>query len=897
MSNTSPGTRLGPYELVGPLGAGGMGEVYRGRDTRLDRAVAIKRLPPSLASDPDARSRFEREARAVGALNHPHICTLYDVGHDDQSAFLVMELVEGETLASRLERGRLPLEHALAIAEQIAGALERAHRQGIVHRDLKPANVMIARGGAAATPHVKLLDFGLARLVDRQAVSFTSSVDVTRAPQAPMTGAGTILGTLYYMSPEQVEGKETDHRTDIFALGALLYEMLTGHRAFSGESPASTMAAILERQPAPLSAGQVVAPAWLDLVIRRALAKDPDERWQSASDIATCLREMPGVMSTAAASPPRSSNRLLALAGVALAAVAAGAAATWLLTPRSSGPSSPPLARLILPTAPATGLAKTLALGFLALSPAGDMVAFVGTAGGQRSIFVRRLDQSAATVVPNTMAAGGPFFSPDGRWLAYHTAGPSGGLIKVLLATGTATTICPLKDQIRGAVWAPDGTIIFGSNQGPLYRVSAGGGTPEPLAPLRSGELAHRWPALLPDGDHVLFNAGARVTPRWDSLPIEVLNLRTGARQSIDLQGMAPRFVQPGRLLFARDAQIMAVPFDPRSLKATGSAVSVVGDVANVWSVGASHYALSDTGTLVFASESLVTDGLSMTRVPIAAAMRSLPVPPRYYVDPIVSPNGRFVAVEDLGDADDIWVIDLQTGAPQRLTFNAGEDETPVWSPDGLWVAYASDRSEGRQILRRRADGGGAEERVWSGAAHLHVEDWTPDGRYLITSGVGEEGLGLLDLHASPPTVRVFMPAQRGVTMARLSADGRWIAYAAGESGSDEIYVQDFPQLSARWQVTQGGGVNAMWSADGRALFYRRGETLFRVPVQTAASALSFSAAVPIFKVLPGVKGNHRPWAVMPNGDALVLENKSGDQGAQLNLFLNWAATLFERPR
>jgi tricorn protease-like protein len=286
-----------------------------------------------------------------------------------------------------------------------------------------------------------------------------------------------------------------------------------------------------------------------------------------------------------------------------------------------------------------------------------------------------------------------------------------------------------------------------------------------------------------------------------------------------------------------------------------------------------------------------------MTRVPLAAAMRSLPVPRRYYVDPIVSPNGRFVAVEDLGGADDIWVIDLETGAPQRLTFNAGEDETPVWSPDGLWVAYASDRPEGRQILRRRADGGGAEERVWSGAAHLHVEDWTPDGRYLITSGVEEEGLGLLDLHASPPTLRAFMPAQRGVTMARLSADGRWIAYAAGEAGSDEIYVQDFPQLSARWQVTQGGGVNPMWAADGRALFYRRGETLFRAPVQTAASALSFSAAVPIFKVLPGVKGNHRPWAVMPNGDALVLENKSGDQGAYLNVFLNWAATLFERPR
>jgi eukaryotic-like serine/threonine-protein kinase len=875
-----------------------MGEVYRARDTRIDRTVAIKRLPPALASDPEARSRLEREARAIGALNHPHICTLYDVGHDDQSAFLVMELVEGETLASRLERGRLPLEHALAIAEQIASALDRAHRHGIVHRDLKPANVMVVRGGGSATPHVKLLDFGLARPLNRAAVSFASSAAVTRATPEPITGAGTILGTLNYMSPEQVEGKEADHRADIFALGALLYEMLTGNRAFSGDSPASTMAAILERQPPPLSAVQPVAPAWLDLVIRRALAKDPDERWQSASDIATYLREMPKVASsTAAQSPPRSSTRLLTLAGVALAALAAGAVATWFWTTRTSETSSPSLARLTLPAAPATGLSKTLSMGVLAVSPAGDVVAYVGTAGGQRSIFVRRLDQPTGTVVPNTTTGAGPFFSPDGRWLAYQQAGQAGGLIKVLLATGTATTICPLKDQIRGAVWAPDGTIIFGSNQGPLYRVSADGGTPEPLAPLRSGEHAHRWPALLPDGDHVLFTAGAADTTRWDSVAIEVMNLRTGSRQSVDLQGMAPRFVPPGRLLFARDAQLMAVPFDPRSLKATGSAIMAVDDVANVWSVGASHYAVADTGTLVFASESLGTDGLSMATVPIAAAMRPLPVAPRFYVDPIVSPKGRFVAVEDLGDADDIWVIDLQTGAPQRLTFNPSEDETPVWSPDGLWVAYASDRPEGREILRRRADGGGAEERLWRGTGHLHLEDWTQDGRYLITSGLEQEGLGLLDLQAAPPTMRAFMPGQRGVIMARVSADGRWIAYAAGDSGSEEIYVQDFPQLTARWQVTQGGGVNPMWTADGRAMLYRRGETLFRVPVQTAGSAMSFGAAVPIFKVLPGVKGTHRAWAVLPNGDALVLENKSGDRGAYLNVFLNWAATLFDRPR
>ncbi len=892
MSTISPGTRLGPYELAGLLGAGGMGEVYRGRDTRLDRAVAIKRLPPALASDPEARSRFEREARAIAALNDPHICTLYDVGHDEQSDYLVMELVEGETLASRIERGRLPLDQVLAIGEQIARALERAHRQGIVHRDLKPSNVMIVRGGAAGTPHVKLLDFGLARLVGRPAVSLTPAADVTLAALAPVTGMGTILGTLNYMSPEQVEGKEADHRADIFALGCVLYEMLTGRRAFSGDTPASTIAAIIERQPAPISDAQPVAPAWLELVIRRALAKDPDERWQSAGDVAANLRELPGVWATPVPARAREPFGPIKFAAVALAALAIGSAATWLWTNRNAGGPPPPLARLTLPTTPATSLSNTLVLGMLAVAPAGDLVAYVGTGNGVRSLFVRRFDQPAATPIPNTASVGGPFFSPDGRWLAYQTAGAGASLVKMLLATGTVTTICALPAQMRGAVWGRDGTIVFGLSAGPLHRVSADGGTPQPLAPLRPGEYAHRWPALLPDGEHVLFTSGA-ATIRWDTADIEVQNLRTASRRSIGLKGMQPRFVPPGRLVFARDPQLMAVAFDPRSMTPSGAATPVVDDVSNVWSVGAAHYAVSDSGTLVFVAESLVGDGLSMARLTAGGTVaQTLAVPKRLYADPVVAPNGRFVAVEDYDTADDIWVIDLQTGAPQRLTFSESEDETPVWSPDGVWVAYASDRSEGRQILRRRADGGGAEEILWTGKTHLHVDDWTSDGRYLVTSGIEESGLALLDLTAKPPALRPLMTGKHGITSARVSTDGRWIAHTSAESGAEEIYVQDFPQLGARWQVSRDGGVNPMWAPDGRAIFYNRGATLYRVPVQPTAGALSFSPPAAIFTSLTGVKGNHRSWTVQPDGGVLVLHNESANQVPFLSVFLNWAGSL-----
>src|SRR5262245_42066795 len=565
--NVAPGARIGAYEIVASLGAGGMGQVFRARDTRLERTVALKVLPPEFAAGPDARARFDREAHAIAALNHPNICTLYDLGRENGVDFLVMELLEGETLAAHLTRGALSLAHALSIAQQIAGALERAHRAGIVHRDLKPANVIVLRGSGA--PSVKLLDFGLAKLSPAPVRGFganTMTVDQPSPTLVPLTSAGTILGTLHYMSPEQVEGKDADHRSDIFALGCVIYEMVTGTRAFSGETPASTMAAILERQPPPASTKSGVAPPWLDWIIHTALAKDPDNRWQSAGDLARALRELPRV--TEAPLPAAtSSRRPFALIAASGAALVLAATSLFLWTERATPVAPPPLARLAVSTAPATEVANTQG-GSVAISPAGNVIAFVGARDGVRALYIRRLDQPEALELPSTAAATGPVFSPDGQWLAYtHDQGSSGSrLVKVSVATGSMTTIVSLSEAPRGAVWTRGGDIIFGSAQGPLRRVTANGGEVVSLAPLSPGEEAHRWPALLPDDEHVVFSAGAPTLSRWDVAPLYVQSLRTGERRAIDLQGSSPRFIPPNRLIFNRDNRLFFVAFDPRSL-------------------------------------------------------------------------------------------------------------------------------------------------------------------------------------------------------------------------------------------------------------------------------------------------------------------------------------------
>ena len=884
-----PGTRIGAYELVASLGAGGMGEVYRARDTRLERTVALKVLPPEFA-DPEARARFEREARAIAAFNHPNICTLHDFGCANGLDFLVMELLEGETLAARLARGPLSLEHAIAVAQQIAGALDRAHSAGIVHRDLKPANVVVLRG--SGRPTVKLLDFGLAKVSARPVRFGANTMTGAQAfpMAAPLTSAGTILGTLHYMSPEQVEGKDADHRSDIFALGCVIYEMVTGARAFGGETPASTMAAILERRPTPASTQSGVVPAWLDWIIQTALAKDPDDRWQSAGDLARMLGELPRVTEGRVAARTWS-NRPFVLVAAILASIALAATSLFLWRQRATPAAPPQLARLAVSTVPATEVANTQG-GSVAISPDGNVIAFVGAREGVRALYLRRLDQPGALELANTHAATGPVFSPDGQWLVYtHDQGSSGSrLMKVSVGTGAMTTVLLLSEAPRGTVVTRGGDIIFGSAVGPLRRINGSGGEAVPLAPLSADEEAHRWPALLPDDEHVVFAAGAPTLSRWDVAPLYVQNVRTGKRRALDLQGTSPRFVAPNRLIFNRDNRLFSVGFDPQSLTVNGAPTAVLENLTNLWNTGAAQYDISQSGTLLFPAPDNTT-GVNMARIGSHAGEDALPAAPRGYTAPIISSDGRYAAVEIVDDADDIWVVNLETGAPQRLTFNTDEDETPVWSPDNVWVAYASTRSGSRQILRRRADGGGSEETLWKGTEHTHVHDWAFDGRSLLISGVSDnkdQGLSLLDLGSTPPAVRSVMPGRTLIRSAHLSRDGRWIVYASGESGRDEIYVQDFPQLTSRWQVSQNGGLNPLWTANGKALYYRRGATLYRVTVEQVGMALKFGRASEIYTALPALKGDHRAFGVFPNGDALVLKGASGDRSDHLNLFEHW---------
>jgi len=895
----SAGTRLGPYQILSALGAGGMGEVYRALDTRLERTVALKVLPPEFAADTDARARFDREARAIAALNHPNICTLHDLGRENGVDFLVMELVEGETLAVRLARGALSVDHALVIAQQAAGALDRAHRAGIVHRDLKPANVMLVRGTTGG-PSVKVLDFGLAKMAASPVSGFGAQTMTGAQPAAtlaPLTSSGAILGTLHYMSPEQVEGKETDHRSDIFALGCVMYEMVTGAKAFAEETPASTMAAILEREPPPASTRNGIAPPWLDGIIRSALAKDPGDRWQSAGDLARVLRELP--RGAEAPTPARSANRRpIALVVASLAAVILAATSLLLWTQRENAARPPRLARLAVSTAPATEVANTPGRS-VAISPDGSVIAFIGARDGQRALYIRHLDQPEALALPNTAAATGPVFSPDGQWLAYTPDQGSSGssLVKVSVATGAMTTVVALPEAPRGAVWTRGGDIIFGSTQGPLRRVSSSGGEVVALAALSTGEEAHRWPALLPDDEHVIFSAGAPTLSRWDVAPLYVQDVRTGQRRALDLQGTAPHFVPPNLLTFNRDNRLFVVTFDPKSLTVAGVPTAVLDNLTNLWNTGAAQYDISSSGTLLFPAPDNTT-GVTMARIGNHAGEETMPAARRSYTAPIISSDGRFAAVEIIDEADDIWVINLQTGAPQRLTFNEDEDETPVWSPDNVWIAYASTRGGSRQIVRRRADGGGSEETLWKGNEHTHVNDWTPDGRSLLISGVTDMnggGLSLLDLQSTPPAVHPFMPGRTLIRSAQITRDGRWIVYASGESGRDEIYVQDFPQLASRWQVSQNGGLNPLWTNDGRALYYRRGATLCRVPVEHAGPALKFGAPTEVFNRLPAVKGDHRAFGLFPNGDALVLNSPTGDRSDHLNLFQHWTSQVVGR--
>jgi Tol biopolymer transport system component len=882
------GTKLGPYEILSALGAGGMGEVYRARDTRLERTVAIKILPAHLSADPVRKQRFEREAKTISSLNHPHICVLYDVGHQEGIDYLVMECVEGETLAKRLEKGPLPLEQVLKYGAQIAEALDKAHHSGVVHRDLKPGNIMLAATGA------KLLDFGLAKPVGPLASGMTLTADV---PGAAMTEEGMIVGTFQYMSPEQVEGKEVDGRSDIFSLGTVLYEMVTGKRAFEGKSRLSVASAILEKEPDPITSTKPLTPPALSHVIRKCLEKFPDERWQSASDLASELRwitEGGSQLSPPSTAPGKEFGapwRTAALwSTLALLLAMVTGLAVWHTQPVSPRPVS--RAAIILP--PGQRLAG-LNQAALALSPDGTQLAYVAVQGGVQQIYLRPMDSLEARPVPGTEGAVNPFFSPDSQWLGFF-AGQK--LKKVSIGGGAAVSLSDAA-QSFGASWSSSGTIAFSPLQvSTIEQVSEAGGVTRPLTKLEKGEISHRRPEFMPGGKVLLFTSGPN-TFNWNTGQIVVQAVGTAERQTLVKGVIHPHYSAPGHLLYVQGGNLMAAPFDPKRLTITGAAVPVIEGLLHSTTSGTAQYTISDTGTLAYISGAAYSDQRKLVWVNRRGEEQVLSAPARSYVFPRLSPNGKQVAVSITEQESQVWLYDLSRETLSRFTFEGTLNLNPVWTPDGKRIAFQSNEGGPPNIYWQNADGSGGLERLTNSEFVHFPLSMSPDGQLLAygeinpTTGYDLWVQQLKDRHPQP-----FLRTPFTESVPQFSPDAHWMAYISNESGRYEVYVQPYPGPGGKWQISTNGGTEPVWNPNGRELFYRDGGKMMSVGISTQTG---FATGKP--RML--FEGPYQPTpATTPNYDVSrdgqrFLMLKSSEMGevapTQINIVFNWSEELKRR--
>jgi len=884
------GQRIGPYQLASKIGAGGMGEVYKARDTRLDRSVAIKVLTAHVADDPHARERFQREARAVAALNHPHICTLHDVGSQDPSTgsgqamdFLVMEYLDGETLAERLAKGPLPIDQSLQYAIQIADALDKAHRQGITHRDLKPANVMLTTVGT------KLLDFGLAKL--RPAVGGVVGTSAASNVSPSLTGRGTILGTLQYMAPEQLEGKPADARTDIFAFGALLYEMLTGKKAFEGTSQASLISAILSSEPPPIAGLQPLSPPALDRVIKKCLAKNPDERWQSAHDLTSELQWIAeSGLQTAVAAPgvdtqvrSRARTRLYGWIAAAMLLVTTLGLAAALYLRRAPVDTRVYRSTFVPPTNDAdTGLPST---DVLALSPDGRRLAFVAPdANGRPVLWVRALADLAAQPLAGTEGVGGPFWSPDSRYIAFSAAGK---LRKIDASGGPVISLCDTTTTSPGS-WGRGGVILFTRDGHGLSRVTAAGGTPTLATTLdtKGGERRHEYPFFLPDGRHFLYAAAGNPTSG-----VYVGSLDSPDRTRL-LDSFANAQYASGFLVFPSAGTLMAQPFDPTRLALSGEAMPVAEKVALPRSVpptaALAAFVVSDTGVLVYQPD----DASRMSRlVWLDRAGKQIGIlgdPARYMSGVHLSPDGSqaSVVVTDSPEAANVWLFDVARGVRTPLTVS-GFVSASIWSPDGRRVVFASHVD----LYQKLSTGEGTEELLLATDIRKMPESWSPDGRFLIyaTTASTNRDLWVLPLFGDrKPSLFIGSPFVLEMG-SQFSPDGRWLAYNSNESGRSEVLVVPFPGPGGKVRISTGRGDNARWRRDGKEIFYLAGNTLMAAEVTANGSRFEVGAVQRLFEV-PMVDG-YWPYDVSPDGQRFLVNTLEGAV-APLTIVVNWPAGL-----
>jgi eukaryotic-like serine/threonine-protein kinase len=879
------GTRLGPYEIVAPLGAGGMGEVYRARDTRLERAVAIKILREQLSHDPVRRQRFEREAKTVSHLSHPHICVLHDVGHQDGIDYLVMECVEGETLARRLEKGSLPLEQALKLGAQIADALDKAHRSGVVHRDLKPGNIMLTPSGA------KLLDFGLAKAV----APLTSLATLTAAKhEAPVTEQGTIVGTFQYMSPEQIEGKELDGRSDIFSLGAVLYEMVTGKRAFEGKNQLSVASAILEREPAPISVTKPLTPPSLEHVIRRCLAKDPEHRWQTARDVSLELNSVtqsePVLQPHIGAVRARARNFREWLAW-GLTAILLLAATHFFVRSRSTEGRSQQLFRTSILAPEQTRIPWA---SDAAVSPDGRLLVFsASTPDGEKSLWLRPVDSLSARPLPGTNGGYNPFWSPDSRWIAFISFSDS-KLKKISIEGGSALDICTVSVG-RGGAWGPDGTILFaiGSHL-PLYSVPATGGTPVPVTQLDKSlqEEAHRWPVFLPDGKHFLFFAFGG-EPGGPQNATYVSSLGTTERKLILKNDSNAIYAPPGYLLFVRNRSLMAQPFDTKRLELTGSALPIAEDVPMDAFAQRSLFSASANGVLSIQPK-IGTLLQPVWKDRSGKFLEAMAEPAMYFpYNLALSPDGQKLAVVIIDSQNNIrstWIIDVRGHQKSRLTYGS-PSVLPVWSPDSNQILFTSIGQGGPRIFSVPATGVGQAELLFPSEGSDYTQSWSSDGRYIAftRSDAKNQSLWILPTFGDKKPYRLFESSHSHlVTGAAFSPDVRWLAYQSDETGRNEVYVVPFPEANRRIPVSTGGGGEPCWSPDGKELYYLSGDhTLMSAALQLGKNGLQVSSTRPLFKT------NSQTFTVSSDGKRfLVFEEAENQPPSAITLITNWTAAL-----
>jgi eukaryotic-like serine/threonine-protein kinase len=897
------GTKLGPYEIQAPLGAGGMGEVYRARDTRLGRDVAVKVLPAHLSSNPELKQRMEREARAISSLNHPHICTLHDIGSQDGIDFLVMEHLEGETLADRVQRGALPFDEALKIAIQIADALEKAHSRGIVHRDLKPANIMLAKNGP------KLMDFGLAKpapgLSSASGASPltpstpTMTVAALSASASPLTQKGTVVGTFQYMAPEVLQGAEVDTRSDIFSFGCVLYEMFTGRRAFEGKSQFSVLGAILDKEPDRISTVRPSSPPRLDETVRRCLAKTADQRYGCMHDVRIQLEGLAAEPQTEALQVPthkptaRGSILPWLVAGIAvLAALSIGAAYIF------QSPKAEPVVRSsILPPAGTSFITMLPASGPPVLSPDGTRIAF--TARDDKSkvlIYVRPLKSLTAQPLSGTDDATYPFWSPDGRDVGFFAPGK---LKRISASGGPSQNIC---DAIsgRGAAWGPDGSIVFTpSSTQPLFRVSAAGGTPEPASNLDPShtENSHRWPSFLPDGKHYIYWARSSVNQENRLYVGELGSLQAKTLAKTDSTGI----YASGHLLFLRDQNLMAQPFNPRRLELSGDPSPIAEHVAINGATARPLFSVSQNGTLLYQTGETSGGWNLLWWDRDGKPIGSFAQPDRYLF-PTLSRDGKQLAAMIFTGTqgnEDVWIFDLARGTSTRFTFSGTLRGFPVWSADGKTIYYSSNPGGYSHIYSKAADGSGPEHTVLETADTTELAgDVSPDGRYLVyvrrvlKNNVTSSQLWALPLFGDGkpfPVVQNTFEAQFPV----ISPDSKWMVYQTNESGRREIYITAFPAGGAKWQVSTSGSTWPKWRKDGKELFFLDpSDKMMAVDVSASGNSVHLGIPRSLFQTV-GIQRDYGPYDVSADGKKFLLNSGNLKEGSDpFTLVLNWPAEL-----